>query len=240
MPETTADGRPVDLDGLTIATPGMSARVEPVEVTPTREGVAADDRRGDPWEARFRSQGIVTTTAATINELSGALASPEYLITVQPPDTDHGQFIMYTDEHGLSTFHIAEGDGTTAVGGEGIAGSLPRTYIIPARLGPGPNAPQGVWGGAILRKVVRVLTFPLGKAVGRTAAWIWESKNRRQYLRTFTPTNYQDPSTTAPALDSFHGERALLMIHGTFSQAHTGFRGFEVVRSYAAVVPHRN
>ena len=103
---------------------------------------------------------------------------------------------------------------------------MPRT-VAPT---PEGEAATRSLGGAIGKKLLKVLVFPLidpiiGK-IGEDFASKWEAKKRPYGLRTFTPDDYnQEAGTpiTPERLRQMSGGRALLFVHGTFSRAFSAF-----------------
>jgi hypothetical protein len=69
----------------------------------------------------------------------------------------------------------------------------------------------------------------------------WEKANRVYELRDFMPDNYRQPTApvmpTGPDLDRWAKGRALLFIHGTFSNAHGGF--YDLPPEFMAVLHRR-
>jgi hypothetical protein len=91
--------------------------------------------------------------------------------------------------------------------------------------------------GALGRKLLKVLVYPIGDALlGKPASALaehWEAAHRAYGLRDFSPANYRLPTNTAEArerlaltaadLGRLAGGPALLFVHGTFSTAHGAF-----------------
>lgn len=146
------------------------------------------------------------------------------------PNEDYGKVVLSIDESGAMTWTLAREESrtvdTTTRGGE------LRTYLVPRTVAPTPEgeATTRSLGGAIGKKLLKVLVFPLidpviGK-IGEDFASKWGAKKRPYSLRTFTPDDYnQEAGTpiTPERLRQMSGGRALLFLHRTFSRAFSAF-----------------
>jgi len=104
-------------------------------------------------------------------------------------------------------------------------------YAIPRRVGPVAGRKEskphlfGELGSKLLNVIVFPLLDPVFGAVGERFAQTWEAKKRPYRLRTFTPDNYSQSEADEPDWDHVASGKALVVVHGTFSQTHTGFAG---------------
>ncbi|HYG58677.1 MAG TPA: hypothetical protein VD902_11525 [Symbiobacteriaceae bacterium] len=149
---------------------------------------------------------------------------------------EYGAVVLLQDEAGGLTWHFPLADDDQIApptrGGGVLRFRIPRTAVEP---------PEGQDGGTrsllgmAARKILKVLLYPLADrvlgSIGDKLAARWEAKNRPYRLRTFTPENYRQEAAeelTEAGWQRLQSGRALLFIHGTFSQAHSGFGGLPV------------
>ncbi|WP_147381592.1 esterase/lipase family protein [Nocardioides immobilis] len=112
-----------------------------------------------------------------------------------------------------------------------------QTFVLRRTVPPAEPAEQPATRGivgALGRKVLQVLVFRAVEEVGgRVARWAsgrWEEEKRPYRLRGFEPDSFQLEETTpidAAAWDRLGSGPALLMLHGTFSRAHSGFAALQ-------------
>jgi hypothetical protein len=104
--------------------------------------------------------------------------------------------------------------------------------LIPAPAGA-PEASQRSLLGAVTRRVLKVLVYPLTDpvfgALGDAIASRWEQAKRPYRLRAFTPAAF-DAAGAAPLASADVAAMAaagpvLLFVHGTFSTSHGAFAG---------------
>jgi hypothetical protein len=159
------------------------------------------------------------------------LGEPALELTVPDPGPDWGQVVLAVDESGVVTWNVAR---TTDGGVDVTRGGASRTYVIRRRVPP-PSAPAETRGllGVAGRKLLKVLVFPLIDPVvgdvGERLAARWEAVKRPYRLRTFTPEDYQSSDATQLTEDAWQRLQAgpaLMLVHGTFSRAHSGFGAF--------------
>jgi pimeloyl-ACP methyl ester carboxylesterase len=169
----------------------------------------------------------VTASAAT----SRSTRTGEPAIELELPRLADGweQLVLATDEAGVMTWHMAQASPTS--------GPVPggQIFLVRATVPQSPladEAPTRGLVGAVGRKILQVLTFRAVQAAGGVLGpWVadqWEAAKRPYRLRAFDPGTYRDAD--APALDHSwwsadkHKRRpVLLMLHGTFSRAHSCF-----------------
>ncbi len=162
-----------------------------------------------------RSDGLETAEG----EPAMALRVPDI-----EPDTDYA--VLQTDEFGVSRWIFpANRQPTTSAATRGGGGDI--LFLLPSL--PAQEAPDAPSANAtrgrltkLGRRLVRVLAWATEDLIGAGAIKVaksWESKKRPYGLRRFP----FDDSTQIPWSSMRSGERALLLIHGTFSTAQGGF-----------------
>jgi pimeloyl-ACP methyl ester carboxylesterase len=160
---------------------------------------------------------------------AGGPPEREIEVEVPPPPADHGQMVLYQDESGAVTWSFQVPEEETEPTDRGLGARLYRIRQPSARAG----AADGRLLGGLVNKAIKVLNFPIfEEGVGKVAnhfAGKWETKKRPYKVRWFRPEGYEKPAETGlePAdWRAMKGERVLLMVHGTFSQCHTGMGAF--------------
>jgi pimeloyl-ACP methyl ester carboxylesterase len=144
-----------------------------------------------------------------------------FAVEVAAPSPGYGQMVLTTDEAGVMSWSFAAApDAANA-----------REYLVrqpvPAVDETAP-AQRGLIG-AIGKKVIKILAFKLADevlgAVGEHFARKWEEEHRPYRLRSFGPEDALTPGSPleGPGWERLRGKRALLLVHGTFSRAHSAF-----------------
>ena len=237
------NGNPVRVGDVTLRTPGLAGQAEsrPPAAPDTRAAELTTEAletalAGSAVEP-FRSIEIagareVEVPAGSVTR-STALGEDAIEITVPDAGDGWGQFLLASDESGVVTWNFPVDEANRL---DVTRGAATRTYVV-RRFVSVPEESPATRGlvGAIGKKLLKVLVFPLidpiiGE-VGDFFAARWETKNRPYRFRTFTPEDYMSPA----GRDLEGGDwaklsvgRALLMIHGTFSRAHTAFGALPV------------
>lgn len=239
MPQIDPYGRPVDVGRVRLVTPGLSgtaqshmpgpggtrgAAMRTAEKTTTAldDALAAEGLQSQETieisNAREVRVGAVRTRSTSYGE-------PAIVAQVRDAGEDWGQVLLYTDESGVTTWNFPV-DAENRV--DTSRGAATRTYVIPRYVAqPETDAQTRGLIGAVATKVLKVLVFPLidpvaGK-VGEYFAGRWEAAKRPYRIRTFTPDDYTSPDGGDVDWSWLSGGPALLMVHGTFSRAHTAF-----------------
>ena len=155
---------------------------------------------------------------------------PAIEIEVPAPPPGAGQMLLYTDAQGVTTWQFARPQQAT----RSLDGAATRQYVVPR--GSSEGTPEvGTRGliGAVGEHLFKTLVFPLIDpllgAVGDHFAGRWEAQNRPYRVRSFTPHDYARadvPPLGGEQWRQLAQGRALLLVHGTFSQAHSAFGGF--------------
>jgi hypothetical protein len=140
-----------------------------------------------------------------------------------------GMVALTTDDLGVLRWRI----GTVPPGGGQVMFELPAT-VAGGPADGGPSAAEPALFGGLGKLLVHVLTFPLGGLAGQLASRVirsWEGRARPPRLRPFGPQNYAAPFAGVLTSDDWSrlaAGPALLFVHGTFSQADSGFGAIPV------------
>ncbi|HSE63576.1 MAG TPA: hypothetical protein VLG15_08185 [Thermoanaerobaculia bacterium] len=163
-----------------------------------------------------------------ISTRSAPTGEPAIVLEAPDPGAESGQFVLYTDESGVTTWHLPRDEfNDVAV----TRGGATRTYLIPRTVAAAPSVQPEIRGivGAIGKKILQVLVFPIiAPVVGRVGEFLvreWEEKKRPYRFRSFTPANYQNAGSPLGAGDwaSLAKGPCLLLVHGTFSRTDAAF-----------------
>lgn len=203
----------------------------------TRQALT-DELAGALDRAEMREEQAIELTL--VPEPGGApsrSARQEDAVILVTPDLGEarGQVIMLTDEDGGISFHYPvdseDSQDVQPPGVRGVGGT--KVFVIPAEVPAGERgevAETRSLIGAIGRKLVQVLSFPvvrtIGRQVGEPLVRRWEAKNRPYGIRWYSPSDFRSRGGRAVAdWADLDGKRSLLFIHGTFSTSPGGFGG---------------
>ncbi|HOX27294.1 MAG TPA: hypothetical protein PLL30_16425 [Candidatus Krumholzibacteria bacterium] len=232
-------GNAVSIDGLVLRTPGLDGDV--TVSRPTRRTLRAEAKLTAEFDQALRNEGVQSQWLVEIGNASErpraaaptrstSFGEDAWELTVPAPNDAWEQFVLYRDEAGVVSWEFARDDGGQV---DTRRGGASRTYVLPRRVvqadpGTGTRGAFTAIGSKLLSVVAFKLIDPAIGAVGEFFAEKWEQKKRPYRLRTFTPDDYDQPD--GAAIDDamwrrLAGGRALLLVHGTFSRAHTGFGG---------------
>jgi len=237
MPELSRTGAWVRVGNVNLRTPGLAGTATSRPMTPGTRGARL---RTPAVQNALRNANVQVQELVEINQTRevpvGAVRTrstphgePAIEVQVAAPGANRGQFVLYTDESGVATWHFAR----NAKGNVDVRGRRTRTYLVPRYVPARPKAGEARGVTRILgTKALQILVFPIvdpviGK-VGDYFAGKWERKKRPYAIRWFTPENWAKPAGTAidrEAWGQLAKGPALMFIHGTMSQAHTGFAG---------------
>lgn len=242
MPELNPNGAPVNVGGITLRTPGLRGTATSYQaVDPALRG--AEELTAELDEA-LRNENLEEEFTVEIRDTreapapTGATRSTSYgepamEVDVPAPGADWGQVVLAVDESGVISWNFP----VDTTGHTDLTRGGPdrmHTYVI-RRYVPEGAAEPGSRGivGAVGKKILKVLVFPLVEEVAGTVgdffAHRWETANRPYRVRAFEPDNYRQVEAEpieGDAWDRLGAGRALLLLHGTFSRAHSGFGGF--------------
>ena len=230
-------GNPIQVGNIILRTPGLAGQAE--SHPPGTPGMRAAEQTTDSLEEAFTNEHIgiqETIEVWDTREIdvhgvtTRSTAFDEPAIEVQVPDAGDqwGQFVLYTDEAGVTTWNFArdEQNKIDVTRGAGYRTYTLRRYIPPTEGGP---ETRGLIG-AVGKKLIKVLVFPLLDpvvgAVGNFFAARWEQMKRPYRMRTFSPANYGQLNVHSLIDDDWSRlskGRVLLMMHGTLSRAHVAF-----------------
>lgn len=242
MPEPLdPTGRPIEIAGVTLRTPGLEGFAD-VHL-PGSPGMRGAERPTAAFEEASASEGLVAEESIELtatNEVdvggTGTRSTkhdePAIEMDVPAPAPGWGQLVLSADEAGVLTWNFAQEESGTHA--HATRGAARRTYLIRRHVTAGEEgdgASRGLIGTAG-RKVLKVIAFklldPIGAAVGDYFAGKWEEQKRPYRFRTFSVEDYG--ARDGRALEAADWEqigrgRALLLVHGTISRAHTAFGG---------------
>lgn len=231
------DGRDLPLGNITLRTRGFRGRAKlyPWGSARARAAQLATDR----LERALASANI--SEASTIEIAAGeevgpaarstSVGEPALELDVPVPGAGRGQLLLCQDESGVASWQFAreERQRIATRGERGVEVGV-QTYVIRRRvIQNGRPVARGLLG-AVGKKFLKVLVFPLLEPeIGEVADFFaarWERAKRPYRLRSFTPDDYQGAQAAeldAEALRRLGDGRALLLVHGTFSRAHSAF-----------------
>lgn len=241
MPATLdPTGNPVEIEGIILRTPGLEGYAE--AHPPGSPGLRAAEETTSAFETAMGNEGLRSEESIELNGTnevdlpaagtrSTSYDEPAVEMDVPAPNPEWGQFVLAADEAGVMTWNFAveetEGGGVLTRGGGRRRTYLVRRYVA---LPEADEVKTRGLIGAVGKKILKVVAFrlldPIGAAVGDYFAGKWEAAKRPYRFRTFTTDDYA--TVAARSLDAADWEavgrgRALLMIHGTTSRAHTAF-----------------
>jgi hypothetical protein len=237
MATLNPNGNPIRVGTVTLRTPGLMGEAK--YHIPGSDGLRAAELVTKELENALnntyvQSQETIEISDAQVVDVGSVPArttsydEPAIELDVPDPGEQWGQFVLYTDESGVTTWHLPR-DASNNV--DVTRGGEKRTYLIPRTVATPSDQPQtrGLVG-AVGTKILKVLVFPLlDPLIGRVGDFFvqkWEKKKRPYRIRTFTPENYRAPEApplTPQAWESLSRGRALLMVHGTFSRTDAAF-----------------
>lgn len=248
MPEPLdPTGSPIDVGGILLRTPGLEGYAD--AHLPGSAGMRGAEQVTAAFEAAFANEGLEEEESIELtatNEVDVGAAGmrstshdePAIEMDVPAPAAGWGQLVLSTDEAGVINWSFAPEEPVAAADatrGTARRAYLVRRYVAPPDAGDAGGAPTRGLIGAVGRKVLKVVAFrlldPVGAAVGDFFAGKWEAKKRPYRFRTFAADDYasNDARTLGAADWEALGQgRALLLVHGTISRAHTAFGGLPV------------
>jgi hypothetical protein len=200
--------------------------------TPELEQALANEHVSAQATVELAGTREVAVAAAAAPTRTTHAGEPAIELQVAAPGEELGQLVLSVDESGVTTWNFARvASGEVAV----TRGAELRTYLIPRFVAPAPaaaTAAERALFGAVGKKLLKVLVFPLVDPllgeIGEHYAHRWEERKRPYRLRSFTPDDYARPDGAPVEGERWRqlaAGRSLLMIHGTFSRAHTAFAG---------------
>ncbi|MBD8870185.1 esterase/lipase family protein [Nocardioides donggukensis] len=231
------EGIPVVVGDVVITTPGLTGEVE--VYAPGSPGMRGEEQATADFEEALLLAGlgeqlsVVVSGHAELGASDGTRGSggaDDIVVEVPAPGDGNGQLMLYAAEDGSLSWHLPD---SVAPGEVPVRGGERRTYRVPRSVVPvdqrAPGADRGLLG-AVGTKVLKVLVFPLlDPVLGRVGDFFasrWEARHRLNRVRRVRPDGFADPDAP-PFTDADWAEvrqgPALLLLHGTFAQAHTAF-----------------
>ncbi len=238
MTALNPNGNPIRVGQLTLRTPGLAGEataLPPQSGAGTRSGQLTTPALEQALAASNVQVQHVVEIAQTREVPSPAAPTrttsygePAVVLEVPNPGSGWGQVVLYTDESGVLTWNFAR---TADNAVDTSRGQATLTYVVPRYVAPSAPATESRGlAGLLGSKILKVLVFPLVEreigTIGDFFVARWEEKNRPYRVRSFTPENYRSGDVApldSAAWASLSNGRALLMVHGTGSQSHTGF-----------------
>lgn len=226
------DGEPVEIGGVMVGASGVAGDVE-VHPWGSNRAAATELQSGALGEA-LNEAGVDVRKTIEIDrtrEVAPGTRSggpPTIELSLREPEPGFGQMVMTTDELGVISWHFAQPEAAEA-GTRGTAAR--RRYVLPGqpKVAPAQASHRGLVG-AVGRKFLKELVFPLIDpvigAITNTFVGSWEGRNRPYRVRSFTPDDFARADAGIIGAEQWRtlGDgRALLLVHGTFSRAHSAF-----------------
>ena len=160
--------------------------------------------------------------------------APDELEVGVPAGDDEAQFVLYTDEDGVTSIHFSARPEVAAEVSDG-RGTAARedVFRIPLRqpVGAAGEPGQSRFIGGLTRKVIKIVARKVlgsvaGKAIFR-AAQLWEDKCRAEQGFHGGDVRQMLQSAVLPIRDwgALSGKKALLFVHGTTSTTGGAFQG---------------
>jgi len=229
-----ATGDPLTLDGVTVRSPGLYGDAEvhaPTEVALGSVAHWTEDTRTALAHQHMKPERVVelSHTAEMADHGAGPITThhgePAFRIELPAPPADQGQLVLASDEGGVISWHLPRLP-NGAIDVQRLNSScmyrIRRRVVRPDEQDRNRGLIAAI-GSKVLTSVVFPLLDPVFGEVGERFARSWESKRRPYRFRTFTPEDYDLDAAADPDWDLLASDRSLLFVHGTFSQAHTGF-----------------
>lgn len=250
--ELKANEDPIELDsGITLVAPGLSGFCRYVGVRSQGEtrAFSAEQTGLDQaiTEANLEDRHTLVIEAPTPdpqNEQGGgsvfqdAVSNNEILLQV-PGYQDERQFLMYSDEAGIISFHYPEAiePKQALPSTRSVEAAVQNQYRITLRreqdLTPGKSVAEsrGLFGN-IGSKILKVLVAKVfEKTTGNAAHWLiqqWENRCRA-FQGLHGGRDFSELMSKSPVpfdnWDGIRGKKALLFIHGTSSSTAGAFAG---------------
>jgi len=238
-------GNAVQVGRAALRAPGLAGRARSLEPGPGTDLRAAEDAT-EALETALAAEGVEPQQTIEITEAAeidaGAAVptrsthsgEPALVLEVPHPGDGWGQVVLAIDEAGVTTWNLPRDERDRV---DVTRGGDTLTYVIRRHVPPVAEAEVAATrglAGAVGRKLLKVLVFPLlDRVVGEVSerfAERWEERKRPYRARSFTPEDFT--RADAARLDAgrwraLTGGPALLLLHGTFSRAHTAFGGLD-------------
>ncbi|HVK20074.1 MAG TPA: alpha/beta hydrolase [Actinokineospora sp.] len=231
------DGTAVRVGDIVVVSPGLTGQVE--VLLPGTEGLRAAEDAREVLLRALATEGfaeqltvrlidpVEVPELASGSSRSTSLGEPAITVEVPGPGTGLGQLVLAADEDGGLSWHLPDDIAPVDVPDRG---GDRRTYTFARAVAPDvdPGRSRGLIG-AVGSKLLKVLVFPLidpvlGK-IGDHFVGRWEQRNRPVRPRQFTVADHRLTESAPVDWAALGAGPALLFLHGTGSQSHTGFHG---------------
>lgn len=229
------EGRSAEIGSVMVSTPGLEGTVENVDALPKEAGMLQSVPRkvDEILEAEgLQVQGVIklnanqpeaTDVAGRPIKKRNVVDEPSIRLDLQnPAPEDVGQCLLLTDEtNGALSWHFSTPQPNRR-------GAYRQSFVIDR----GVLASSGKKGAisAVASKLIQVVLFKLADPIiGKVADYYagkWEAKNRPYRVRSFNAADFKHKEGTSLNTDDWRSlmtGKALLFVHGTFSQAHSAF-----------------
>lgn len=239
-------GRAVRVGDAVFRTPGLEGTVKTYK--PAAPGTRAKRGLAPETMTAMEEEGLRVLNVYEIDKArevslptgaktrSTGYGEPAIEFTVPGVSKGWGQVVLYTDESGMVSWHYPEPQPSPAPGEKTVRGAkAANTYIIRRTVSHVPKDKTGTAKsrgilGSLGKKVLQVLGFKLiDKIVGEIGPRFvrqWEEKYRAHRFRPFGPGKVEigkEESLGNNDWPHLLKDRALLLIHGTFSTTEAAF-----------------
>jgi CHAT domain-containing protein len=217
-------------NGTTVQVPGHTAQVAQW----TNERAAARSYRLPAEEdtapylrAALEELEIYEQETIHVSVRDARFSGSDEIVLRPAPTTDGVQVILYQDESGGLSWHLPDrGVEPSRLRGGGHRFTIngrtraARRLVHQTNFVPPLRGPITKWA----RKIFKIIVIPLAKIVGspiRAIVGKIEARHRPERLRALMPNNYKNSSADLFSdWNSLKSGRALLIIHGVFSNTH--------------------
>jgi pimeloyl-ACP methyl ester carboxylesterase len=250
MTRLDAGGGGVKVGDFVLYTQGVTGEAE--AYTPRGAGVRSEGIQGrfdDVLEKEgMREQAILELTDVdypqTPGAPRGASEAAQIAFEAPAPPAGHEQVVAVQNEDGSMAWHFGRDD----LQAPAPRGGPTRRYVVdlhaPAATdGQGPAETRGLFG-KLGRKIIKVLVFEAAQRFGESLVRKWEVSKRPYRVREFTTDDWRTYDAAEIAGDRWQdlaAGRALLFIHGTNSQVHSGYYALpeDALGSFHSSYEHR-
>ena len=236
IPESGIQLRAPGLDGSITwngARGATETRAETTELPLLNEAIAEADLQD---RHTLEVNAPTPTRPAGYERITADEVAPDELEINVPAPADESQFVIYTDEDGVTTIHFPNPPAVAPQARVARAEGEVHTFRIPLRqpVGTPGSESQSRLVGGLARKLIKVVAHKLfkpfeGKAVF-LAAELWENKCRAEqgfHSGSSAQQLLQPHSIPYKDWKSLSGNKTLLFIHGTTSSTAGAFQGLQ-------------
>ena len=200
---------------------GSTVRSSAPAAFPATLAAALDNESITELDSIVLSLATEASPAMSTSRLRSSSGEAAVELEMNDLGPDVGQVVLAVDDSGVATWHYPDPGSPTGT----------QRFVLRS---PDPTVPEpgattrGILGVGmrLVRTFVYSVSDPVVGALGAKSAGLWERARRPYRLRPFTPQNHStntDAELSSDDLRRLGSGRALLFVHGTFSQAHSGF-----------------